>query len=180
MFRNLFKSMSSFLDDLKEGDVEFTDVTTDEGINKVRDAIYNMKGGIKNLKENLKDSWFSCFLDKNELDNFETSLDEVLEDAEEKYQRAHENASEDIKYTPGDIEEKCPCTDENTTEDTESDYTRPVLFLTNEDASNVYDIVDKYLEEEICPRLPEDTTPEFVQSIKESFVDFAAWIINKY
>ena len=58
---------------------------------------------------------------------------------------------------------------------------RPVLLLTNEDASEAYNVVDKYLETQICPRLSKDTTPEFVQSIKESLADFTAWImLNKY
>ena len=58
---------------------------------------------------------------------------------------------------------------------------RPVLLLNNEDASKAYDVVDKYLEAEIRPRLPKDTTPEYMNSIKESLADFAAWILlNKY
>ena len=162
MFESLLKSMPSILDDLKKENVgsEYSvDVTTDEGIKKVRDSVYNLKGELKSLRENLKDSWLSFVWDKDTLDAIDTSLDKVLEDAEKKYKEAHKNESKEVK----------------------SNYVRPVLLLTNEDASKTYNVVDKYLETQICPRLSKDTTPEFVQSIKESLVDFAAWLaLNKY
>ena len=162
MFESLLKSMPSILDDLKKENVgsEYSvDVTTDEGIKKVRDSVYNLKGELKSLRENLKDSWLSFVWDKDTLDAIDTSLDKVLEDAEKKYKEAHKNESKEVK----------------------SNYVRPVLSLTNEDASKAYNVVDKYLETQICPRLSKDTTPEFVQSIKESLVDFAAWLaLNKY
>ena len=107
----------------------------------------------------MKDSWLSFVWDKDTLDAIETSLDKILEDAEKKYKEAHKNEQKEVK----------------------SNYVRPVLSLTNEDASKTYNVVDKYLETQICPRLSKDTTPEFVQSIKESLVDFAAWLaLNKY
>lgn len=162
MFESLLKSMPSILDDLKKENVgsEYSvDVTTDEGIKKVRDSVYNLKGELKSLRENLKDSWLSFVWDKDTLDAIDTSLDKVLEDAEKKYKEAHKNESKEVK----------------------SNYVRPVLSLTNEDASKAYSVVDEYLETQIRPRLPKDTTPEFVQSIKESLVDFAAWLVlNKY
>lgn len=162
MFESLLKSMPSILDDLKKENVgsEYSvDVTTDEGIKKVRDSVYNLKGNIKSLRENFKDSWLSFVWDKDTLDAIDTSLDKVLEDAEKKYKEAHKNEQNEVK----------------------SNYVRPVLSLTNEDASKAYNVVDKYLETQICPRLSKDTTPEFVQSIKESLVDFAAWLaLNKY
>ena len=162
MFESLLKSMSSILDDLKNENVESeysVDVTTDEGIKKVRDSAYNLKGELKSLRENLKDSWLSFVWDKDTLDAIDTSLDKVLEDAEKKYKEAHKSEPKEVK----------------------SKYVRPVLSLTSEDASKTYSVVDKYLETQICPRLPKDTTPEFVQSIKESLVDFAAWLaLNKY
>ena len=162
MFESLLKSMPSILDDLKEGNLESeysVDVTTDEGIKKVRDSVHNLKGELKSLRENLKDSWLSFVWDKDTLDAIDTSLDKVLEDAEKKYKEAHNNEQKEVK----------------------SNYVRPVLSLTNEDASKAYNVVDKYLETQICPRLSKDTTPEFVQSIKESLVDFAAWLaLNKY
>ena len=164
MFKSLLKSMSSIsiLDDLKKENVESeysVDVTTDEGIKKVRDSVHNLKEEIKSLRENLKGSWLSFALDKDTLDAIDTSLDKVLEDAEKKYKEAHKSEPKEVK----------------------SNYVRPVLSLTNEDASKVYNVVDKYLETQICPRLSKDTTPEFVQSIKESLVDFAAWLaLNKY
>ena len=162
MFESLLKSMSSILDDLKNENVESeysVDVTTDEGIKKVRDSVYNLKGEFKSLRENLKDSWLSFVWDKDTLDAIDTSLDKVLEDAEKKYKEAHKSEPKEVK----------------------SKYVRPVLSLTSEDASKAYSVVDKYLETQICPRLPKDTTPEFVQSIKESLVDFAAWLaLNKY
>ena len=159
MFEKLLKDMSSIFDDVKEGkhESEYVDVTTDEGIKKVRDSVYNLKGELKSLRENLKDSWLSFVWDKDALDSIEKSLDELLEDAEKKYKEAHENTPKEEK----------------------SVYVRPVLLLDNEDASKAYKVVDEYLEKEICPRLPEDTTPEFVQSIKESLVDFAAWLALK-
>lgn len=164
MFENLLKSMPSILDDLKKVNSESecsVDVTTDEGIEKVRDSVYNLKGEFKSLRENLKDSWLSFVWDKDTLDAIDASLDKVLEDAEKKYKEAHEDASKEEKST--------------------SDYTRPVLLLIAEDAFNAYSVVDEYLETQIRPRLPKDTTPEFVQSIKESLVDFAAWLVlNKY
>ena len=161
MFESLLKSMPSILDDLKvKSKSEYSvDVTTDEGIKKVRDSVYNLKGNIKSLRENLKDSWLSFVWDKDTLDAIDTSLDKVLEDAEKKYKEAHKSEPKEVK----------------------SKYVRPVLSLTSEDASKAYSVVDKYLETQICPRLPKDTTPEFVQSIKESLVDFAAWLaLNKY
>ena len=161
MFESLLKSMPSILDDLKKENVvgSKVDVTTDEGIKKVRDSVYNLKGELKSLRENLKDSWLSFVWDKDTLDAIDASLDKVLEDAEKKYEEAHKNESKEVK----------------------SNYVRPVLSLTNEDASKAYNVVDKYLETQICPRLSKDTTPEFVQSIKESLVDFAAWLaLNKY
>ena len=165
MFESLLKSMPSILDDLKERNVKSAssvDVTTDEGIKKVRESIYNLKGNIKSLRENLKDSWLSFMWDKDTLNSIDASLDEVLEDAEKKYKEAHKNESKEVKSG-------------------KSSYVRPILSLTNEDASKAYNVVDKYLETQICPRLSKDTTPEFVQSIKESLVDFAAWLaLNKY
>ena len=162
MFESLLKSMPSILDDLKNvnGESEYSvDVTTDEGIKKVRDSVHNLKGELKSLRENLKDSWLSFVWDKDTLDAIDTSLDKVLEDAEKKYKEAHKSEPKEVK----------------------SKYVRPVLSLTSEDASKAYSVVDKYLETQICPRLPKDTTPEFVQSIKESLVDFAAWLaLNKY
>ena len=164
MFESLLKSMPSILDDLKEGNLESeysVDVTTDEGIKKVRDSVHNLKENIKYLKENLEHSWFSFIWDKEALDTFDVSLDKILEDAEKKYKDAHEDASKEEKST--------------------SDYTRPILSLTNKEASKAYNVVDKYIETQISPRLPKDTTPEFIQSIKESLVDFAAWLaLNKY
>lgn len=162
MFESLLKSMPSILDDLKNvnGESEYSvDVTTDEGLKKVHNSVYNLKGELKSLRENLKDSWLSFIWDKDTLDAIEVSLDKVLEDADKKYKEAHKNEQKGVK----------------------SNYTRPVLSLTNEDASKAYSVVDKYLETYICPRLSKDTTPEFVQSIKESLVDFAAWLaLNKY
>ena len=162
MFESLLKSMPSILDDLKNVNVgsEYSvDVTTDEGLKKVHNSVYNLKGELKSLRENLKDSWLSFVWDKDTLDAIEASLDKMLEDAGKKYKEAHKNEQKEVK----------------------SNYARPVLSLTNEDASKAYSVVDKYLETYICPRLSKDTTPEFVQSIKESLVDFAAWLaLNKY
>ena len=164
MFESLLKSMPSILDDLKEGNLESeysVDVTTDEGIKKVRDSVHNLKENIKYLKENLESSWFSFIWDKEALDTIDASLDKILKDAEKKYKEAHEDASKEEKST--------------------SDYTRPILSLTNKEASKAYNVVDKYIETQISPRLSKDTTPEFIQSIKESLVDFAAWLaLNKY
>ena len=164
MFESLLKSMPSILDDLKEGNLESeysVDVTTDEGIKKVRDSVHNLKENIKYLKENLESSWFSFIWDKEALDTIDVSLDKILEDAEKKYKDAHEDASKEEKST--------------------SDYTRPILSLTNKEASKAYNVVDKYIETQISPRLSKDTTPEFIQSIKESLVDFVAWLaLNKY
>ena len=159
MFEKLLKDMSSIFDDVKEGkhESEYVDVTTDEGIKKVRDSIKNMKESTESLKEKFKDSWISYIWDEDALDSIDKSLDELLEDAEKKYKEAHENTQKEEKPV----------------------YVRPVLLLDNEDASKAYKVVDEYLEKEICPRLPEDTTPEFVQSIKESLVDFAAWLALK-
>lgn len=165
MFESLFKSMPAILNSLKDENVktENVDVTTDEGIKKVRDSVYDIKGNIKSLRENLKDSWLSFVWDKDTLNSFEESLDEILEDAEKKYKEAHtDNAKEEKSKSV-------------------NNYMRPVLLLKNEDASQAYDVVDKYLEAEIRPRLPKDTTPEYMNSIKESLADFAAWILlNKY
>ena len=74
MFESLLKSMPSILDDLKEGNLgsEYSvDVTTDEGIKKVRDSVHNLKENIKYLKENLESSWFSFIWDKETLDTID-------------------------------------------------------------------------------------------------------------
>lgn len=165
MFESLFKSMPAILDSLKDENVktENVDVTTDEGIKKVRDSVYDIKGNIKSLRENLKDSWLSFVWDKDTLNSFEESLDEILEDAEKKYKEAHTDNAKEEKLKLA------------------NNYVRPVLLLKNEEASEAYTVVDKYLETQICPRLPKDTTPEYIQSIKESLADFTAWILlNKY
>lgn len=165
MFESLFKSMPAILDSLKDENVktENVDVTTDEGIKKVRDSVYDIKGNIKSLRENLKDSWLSFVWDKDTLNSFEESLDEILEDAEKKYKEAHTDNTKEEKPKSA------------------NNYVRPVLLLKNEEASEAYTVVDKYLETQICPRLPKDTTPEYIQSIKESLADFTAWILlNKY
>lgn len=165
MFESLFKNMPSILDSLKDENVETenVDVTTDEGIKKVRDAVQNIKENINSLKENIEGSWLSFIWDKNEFDNFDASLDEILKDAEKKYEEAHKTEQKEEK--PKESKK----------------YVRPVLRLNNEDASQAYDVVNKYLEMQICPRLPKDTTPEYINSIKESLADFAAWILlNKY
>ena len=165
MFESLLKSMPSILDDLKEGNLgsEYSvDVTTDEGIKKVRDSVHNLKENIKYLKENLESSWFSFIWDKETLDTIDVSLDKILEDANKKYKEAHKTDSKEVKSK-------------------KSDYVRPILSLTNKEASKAYNVVDKYIETQISPRLPKDTTPEFIQSIKESLVDFVAWLaLNKY
>lgn len=165
MFESLFKSMPAILNSLKDENVktENVDVTTDEGIKKVRDSVYDIKGNIKSLRENLKDSWLSFVWNKDTLNSFEESLDEILEDAEKKYKEAHTDNAKEEK--PKSV----------------NNYMRPVLLLNNKDASQAYDVVDKYLEAEIRPRLPKDTTPEYMNSIKESLADFVAWILlNKY
>ena len=165
MFESLLKSMPSILDDLKEGNLESeysVDVTTDEGIKKVRDSVHNLKENIKYLKENLESSWFSFIWDKEALDTIDVSLDKILEDANKKNKEAHKTESKEVKSK-------------------KSDYVRPILSLTNKEASKAYNVVDKYIETQISPRLPKDTTPEFIQSIKESLVDFVAWLaLNKY
>lgn len=176
MFESLFKSMPSILDSLKEKNVESeysVDVTTDEGIKKVRDSVNNLKENISSLKEYFADSsWLSFIYDKSELDNIEASLDEILEDAEKKYAEAHKKLQKEETEETEETEEK-PKSANN--------YVRPVLLLKNEEASEAYTVVDKYLETQICPRLPKDTTPEYIQSIKESLADFTAWILlNKY
>ena len=165
MFESLSKNMPSILDSLKDENVETenVDVTTDEGIKKVRDAVQNIKENVNSLKENIEGSWLSFIWDKNELDNFDASLDEILKDAEKKYEEAHKTEKKEEKPKAS------------------KKYVRPVLRLNSEDASQAYDVVNKYLEMQICPRLPKDTTPEYINSIKESLADFAAWILlNKY
>lgn len=167
MFESLLKSMPSILDDLKkedlkEGNVESeysVDVTTDEGIKKVRDSVYNLKGNIKSLRENFKDSWLSFMWDKDTLNSIEASLDKLLEDAEKKYKEAHKK-KEDSKKS-----------------DVKTKYVRPILCLNSENASNTYALVDKYIETQVSPRLSKNTKPEFLKSVKESLADFAAWIM---
>ena len=161
MFKNLLNLgfMTSILDYLNDENVEIenVDVTTDEGIKKVRDYVSNLKENIKSLKEN-------TFWDGDLLDTISLSLDKVLEGSEKKYKEAHEN----------DVEKE-------TSKPSDTVYMRPVLSLTVDDSAKVYDVVDKYVKTEICPRLPEDANPEFVQSISDSLADFAAWImLNKY
>lgn len=171
MIESLIKSMASIVDDLNKNenvnkDKYLVDVTTDEGIAKVRDSIYNIKGNIKSLKENFNDSWFNFFWDKKMLNNIEETLDDVLDNAEKKYKEAHEDGDKN----------------QNTKIKTKINDIRPILRLTNEDASKVYNAVNKYLDTEISPKLNKDkTTATYMQSIAESFADFAAWLIsNKY
>ena len=173
MFESLLKSMPSILDDLKKEDLRkddlkkendvldkySVDVTTDEGIKKVRDSVSKAKEKIKYLKENFNDSWFSLVFGENILKDAESSLDIILDGAEKKYKEAHEK-KEDSKKS-----------------DFKNKYVRPVLCLNSENASNTYALVDKYIETQVSPKLSKNTKPEFLKSVKESLADFAAWIM---
>lgn len=149
MLKELEKLVPSIF---KLGD-ETVDVTTDEGIEKIRESVADAKVALNSL-------FTGWLLDKGMLKSFSNELDEILERAEQKYVEAH-NKEEEEEYE----------------EQSEEDV-RPVLLLTTEEASEVYDMVEAYLEDKIYPKLPEDTTQEFVNSIRESLADFAAWCIK--
>ena len=89
------------------------------------------------------------------LKSFSNELDEILERAEQEYAETHSENKEQVE-----------------------EDVRPILLLKTEEASDVYDMVDAYLEDQIYPKLPEDTTKEFINSVRESLADFAAWCIN--
>lgn len=144
-FKNLVSSVFK-LDDKP------VDVTTDEGIEKIREKIADAKNVINS-------SLMSWYLDKETLKSFSDELDAILERAEQEYAEIHDEKEE---YVEEQLEEDV----------------RPVLLLTTEEASEVYGMVDAYLKDQILHKLPEDTTPEFVNSIRESLADFAAWCIT--
>lgn len=144
-FKNLVSSVFK-LDDKP------VDVTTDEGIEKIREKIADAKNVINS-------SLMSWYLDKETLKSFSDELDAILERAEQEYAGT---CNEEEEYVEEQLEEDV----------------RPVLLLTTEEASEVYGMVNAYLEDQILHKLPEDTTPEFVNSIRESLADFAAWCIT--
>ena len=144
MLKELEKLVPSIF---KLGD-ETVDVTTDEGIEKIRESVKDAKIALNSL-------FTGWLLDKGMLKSFSDELDEILERAEQEYAEAHSENKEHVK-----------------------EDVRPILLLETEEASDVYDMVDAYLEDKIYPKLPKDTTKEFINSVRESLADFAAWCIN--
>lgn len=149
----MLKELEKLVPSVFKLDDETVDVTTDEGIEKMRKKVADAKDIVNSV-------FMGWLLNKETIKSFSDELDEILERAEQEYVEAH-NKEEEEEYE----------------EQSEEDV-RPVLLLTTEEASEVYDMVEAYLEDKIYPKLPEDTTQEFVNSIRESLADFAAWCIK--
>lgn len=144
----MLKEFKKFMPSIFKLDDETVDVTTEEGIEAIRKKVANAKNLVNS-------SLSTALLDKETLKYFSDELDEILERAEQEYAEAH---SENKEHVEEDV--------------------RPILLLETEEASDVYDMVDAYLEDQIYPKLPKDTTIEFINSVRESLADFAAWCIN--
>ena len=149
----MLKEFKKLMPSIFKLDDETVDVTTEEGIEAIRKKVANAKNLVNS-------SLSTALLDKETLKYFSDELDDILERAEQEYAEAHNKEEEE----------------EN--EEQSKEDVRPILLLTTEEASEVYDMVEAYLEDKIYPKLPEDTTKEFVNSIRESLADFAAWCIN--
>ena len=144
----MLKEFKKLMPSIFKLDDETVDVTTEEGIEAIRKKVANAKNLVNS-------SLSTALLDKETLKYFSDELDEILERAEQEYAETH---SENKKQVEEDV--------------------RPILLLKTEEASDVYDMVDAYLEDQIYPKLPKDTTKEFINSVRESLADFAAWCIN--
>ena len=144
----MLKEFKKLMPSIFKLDDETVDVTTEEGIEAIRKKVANAKNLVNS-------SLSTALLDKETLKYFSDELDEILERAEQEYAETHSENKEQVE-----------------------EDVRPILLLETEEASDVYDMVDAYLEDQICPKLPKDTTIEFINSVRESLADFAAWCIN--
>lgn len=144
----MLKEFKKLMPSIFKLDDEIVDVTTEEGIEAIRKKVANAKNLVNS-------SLSTALLDKETLKYFSDELDEILERAEQEYAETHSENKEQVE-----------------------EDVRPILLLKTEEASDVYDMVDAYLEDKICPKLPKDTTKEFINSVRESLADFAAWCIN--
>ena len=144
----MLKEFKKLMPSIFKLDDETVDVTTEEGIEAIRKKVANAKNLVNS-------SLSTALLDKETLKYFSDELDEILERAEQEYAETHSENKEQVE-----------------------EDVRPILLLKTEEASDVYDMVDAYLEDQIYPKLPEDTTKEFINSVRESLADFAAWCIN--
>lgn len=144
----MLKEFKKFMPSIFKLDDETVDVTTEEGIEAIRKKVANAKNLVNS-------SLSTALLDKETLKYFSDELDEILERAEQEYAETHSENKEQVE-----------------------EDVRPILLLETEEASDVYDMVDAYLEDQIYPKLPKDTTIEFINSVRESLADFAAWCIN--
>lgn len=144
----MLKEFKKLMPSIFKLDDETVDVTTEEGIEAIRKKVANAKNLVNS-------SLSTALLDKETLKYFSDELDEILERAEQEYAETHSENKEQVE-----------------------EDVRPILLLETEEASDVYDMVDAYLEDQIYPKLPKDTTKEFINSVRESLADFAAWCIN--
>ena len=144
----MLKEFKKFMTSIFKLDDETVDVTTEEGIEAIRKKVANAKNLVNS-------SLSTALLDKETLKYFSDELDEILERAEQEYAETHSENKEQVE-----------------------EDVRPILLLKTEEASDVYDMVDAYLKDQIYPKLPKDTTKEFINSVRESLADFAAWCIN--
>ena len=144
----MLKEFKKIMPSIFKLDDETVDVTTEEGIEAIRKKVANAKNLVNS-------SLSTALLDKETLKYFSDELDEILERAEQEYAETHSENKEQVE-----------------------EDVRPILLLKTEEASDVYDMVDAYLKDQIYPKLPKDTTKEFINSVRESLADFAAWCIN--
>ena len=144
----MLKEFKKLMPSIFKLDDETVDVTTEEGIEAIRKKVANAKNLVNS-------SLSTALLDKETLKYFSDELDEILERAEQEYAETHSENKEQVE-----------------------EDVRPILLLETEEASDVYNMVDAYLEDKIYPKLPKDTTVEFINSIRESLADFAAWCIH--
>ena len=149
MFNNIFDFDIFGKSFPTEKELEKIDVTTDEGIAKTREIIANLKEQCNKLKD--VELFGVKFVD----DSIVNTLDNILENAESKYAAA--------KGVDGAKSKDC-------------EMITSVLQLPIDEATEVKDAVDNYLETVILPKLPENYPAESLESIRRSLEDYTAWL----
>lgn len=153
MFKNIFDFDIFSKSFPTENELEKIDVTTDEGIAKTREIIANLKEQCNKLKD--VELFGVKFVD----DSIVNTLDNILENAEAKYANAnkvYDNKRED------------------------SEKITSIIQLPVDEAKEVKETVNNYLETVIIPKLPENYSTKSLESIRRSFEDYTAWLWNTY
>ena len=153
MFKNIFDFDIFSKSFPTENELEKIDVTTDEGIAKTREVITKLKEQCNKLKD--VELFGIKFVD----DSIINTLDNILENAEAKYAAAKEVDSDKSK---------------------DCEMITSVIQLPIDEAKEVKETVNNYLETVIIPKLPENYSTKSLESIRRSFEDYTAWLWNSY